>query len=193
MKSDFWLEFKRQMVHLLLGSAIAFTMYFFKLYTVLLLLATTILFLVVPRFSPNNPLSRLLMALFERKKDIEEFPFRGAIFFNIGAVSAVFLLPLEFACGVILVLGWGDSMSTLIGKYIGRHRIGAKSIEGSLAFLLFGFIGALFFLNWEMALLFAFVGMFIELFLPFNDNLSIPIGLSLLYYVFSSISSFLRW
>ena len=182
MTDEFMLELKRQLVHLLVGLFEALLVFMLKpVYgwlVVFPLLATLLFLYYSPRVGMHLPGIRHLVIHFERTADVAEFPFKGAFFFNTGIIAPVLLLDGQMAAAVIAVLAFGDSASTLFGKFFGTPRINGKSIEGFTAFIVFGYMGALLFVPVKIALLFAVVGAIVELTLRINDNLSIPVSLT---------------
>jgi dolichol kinase len=194
MKRERDLEVRRQMFHLIMGSAIATAVWFLKpIYGNLILLplfSALALLLVLPKLAPAHPVSKRLLHHFERKKDINTFPYKGAFFYGVGIVFPIVLLPVELACMVILILSIGDAVSTLVGKFHGRIRIGDKSVEGTLAFFVFSFIGSIFFLklsgNMELAknaLGLSLAGALVEVQDVVDDNLAVPLVLSLILWL----------
>lgn len=181
------LELKRQLVHLLNGSLIACAVYFLKPVFGLLILAPLVAALsalhAAPKLKPDLKIANHLMYHFERKKDIESFPFKGAIFYGLGIVFPITLLEAPEAAAVILVLSVGDSFSNLVGRRYGKTKIMDKSLEGSAAFFGFSYVGAALLVEPVLAASMAFVGALIELFSFADDNLTIPLGLSLLALV----------
>jgi len=191
MDSDKLLEIKRQFVHLILGLLIAVFIFLIeplygKFVVIPLILAAAVLF-ILPYIGTELRIHNYLQFHFERPKDIEHFPYRGAILYCIGIIPAILLLNINTACAIIAVLSVGDSTSTLIGSFYGNHRIGHKSIEGLAAFIFFSFLAGLIFLqnNTIMAIIFAVIGGIIELsnvyhdHIILDDNLLVPIGLTI--------------
>ena len=184
------LELRRKLFHLILGSCIAFAVYLLKpvygnLVLVPLVLGVVVM-LLIPRVMPKNKVAGQLMYHFERRKDIETFPFKGAIHYGIGVFFPILLLDVKTACAIVLVLSVGDAFSTLIGKFHGKtriHQMGFKSVEGSLAFLVSAFVVALVFVDYATAIKFAVVGMIVELFSPWDDNFTVPVSLTVLSIV----------
>lgn len=188
--SDKVLEIKRQLVHLLLGLSIAGVVFLLEpIYgklIILPLLSVVVILFILPAVGAELKIHNHLLFHFERPKDIEHFPFRGAILYGLGVTPPILLLDINTACAIIAVLSVGDSTSTLLGKFYGKHRIGHKSVEGTVSFMFFSFFGALLFLpdNPLLAFTFAVLGGFIELsnvnkdHLFMDDNLLIPIGLT---------------
>jgi dolichol kinase len=114
-----------------------------------------------------------------------EFPLRGALLFYVGVFVAFELFPVSIAAAATAVLAAGDSVSTVVGRSWGRHKLPInrdKSWEGSAAF----FIGALFvltfFANPVKALMVAVAATAVEAAPWMDDNLTIPLatGLALL-------------
>lgn len=196
MTSEHGLEIRRQLFHLILGSTIALAVWVLKpdygnLILIPLFMATALL-LAAPKIAPKSVISSHLLTRFERKKDVEKFPYKGAIFYGVGIIFPIVLLPVELACVVILILSVGDAMSTLVGKFHGKHRIGDKSVEGTLAFVLFGFIGSFLFLAItgrmdlvKEVLWLNVAGALIELQGVVDDNLAVPMGLAILLKLFN--------
>lgn len=195
-KKDFVFEFKRKMFHFILGTCIAYGVY--VLYPVYrnLLLAPLIVALIIMWIIPCIPVERRwisnhLLYHFEREKDKKEFPFKGAIYFGIGIIPPIVLLPLDasgaprLACAVIAVLAGGDAFATLVGKFYGKYRIGHKSIEGFIGFILASYTMASVtgFADEKTAIFLAVAGAIIEFFNTIDDNLAIPIGLTIVILV----------
>jgi len=178
------LEFKRQVVHLLNGSAIAVAVYFLKpvydLWVLVPLVAALFLMHLLPKVKPDLRVMNHLMYHFERRRDIENFPFKGAIFYGLGIIFPIVLLDVGLACAVILILSVGDAFSNLVGRKWGRHRVLDKSIEGSIGFLVTSWAAASVLVGPYEAFVLAFAGTVIELFSVWDDNVTIPAGLSLL-------------
>ena len=181
------LEWRRKLFHLVLGSCISAAVYFLKpIYgnlVILPLLLGVLVMLLIPRIRPNNRFSNKLLYHFERKKDIENFPFKGAIHYGVGVTFPILLLDLNQACAVIIVLSVGDALSTLIGKFHGKmriHQFGFKSIEGAMAFVMSAFLAALFFVDTRTAVKLAVVGAIVELLSPWDDNFTVPVVLTAL-------------
>ncbi|MCX6695334.1 MAG: hypothetical protein NTU61_03475 [Candidatus Altiarchaeota archaeon] len=179
--SDYRLELRRKLFHLILGSSIAFAVYYLKpVYGNLVLIPLVLgvfVMLLIPRVHPKSRVSNHMLYKFERKKDIENFPFKGAIHYGIGVFFPILLLDVKTACMIIMVLSVGDAFSTLIGKFHGRYRIhqlGFKSIEGTMAFMIFSIPAAMIFVDWTLAVKFGLIGAFVELLSPWDDNFTVP-------------------
>lgn len=185
------LEFRRQMFHFTLGMVIAFAVLFatpvFGKAVMIPLLLASALMLIIPKLK-NVKFHDKLLFHFERRKDAESFPFKGAFWYGVGVLFPIFFIQdVHAACAIIAVLSAGDSASTLVGKFYGKIRIGEKSVEGFLAFAAAGFLAAMLFqVDTMVALKLAVAGAVIE-FIPsskIDDNFSIPVGLTAFYYLF---------
>jgi len=179
---EFFLEAKRQGVHLFVGLFVGLCVWYLKPLLGAYIAAPILALVAVLYFSPviahRLPVVDHLLFHFERRKDIDEFPFKGAIWFNVGILVPATLLPTHLACAIIVVLSVGDSASTLFGKFFGKHRIGHKSLEGSLAFIVFATAGALFLVDFWTAVFLGVVGAALEVVDVFDDNVVVPFGLA---------------
>jgi dolichol kinase len=111
-----------------------------------------------------------------KRKDDE----RGFVYFFIGIIATLFFFSfnLAIAYSAIIMLLIGDSASTIIGRRFGIHKLpfnGVKSFEGSLAFFVVGFFGALIMLPLLPAFIGALIGTLTEAYSPIDDNIPIPI------------------
>ncbi|MBS1266350.1 MAG: hypothetical protein MAG795_00317 [Candidatus Woesearchaeota archaeon] len=160
------LEIKRQLLHICIGTITLF------LIVIGLLNAWHILFIIV--FSSvlsvlskkiKVPVVSWFLDNFEREKDKKRFPGKGFIAFFMGTLLSIKLFEPSIAYASIMVLTLGDTVSHLIGKHVGQIKNplnGFKSIEGSVAGAISGFIGASFFVSPSLAAAGAFGAMFVE-------------------------------
>lgn len=122
-------------------------------------------------------------------------PFTGAIWFFFSAGISFLIFPLDIASASVFMLSIGDSISTLIGKEFGKHKlIGEKSIEGSIAMFLSNIL-AIIFLPLFPVILGSLTATLVEL-LPdtkrlnklrkrglIDDNLLVPIFSGVVMYI----------
>jgi phosphoserine phosphatase len=107
------------------------------------------------------------------------------VYFAIGILLTLVLFPAPASYAAIAIFALGDSTASIFGRYFSRTPLPFnkdKSLEGSAAGFLFGFLAGSAFISPLTALVGAAVAMFIEyLPLPVNDNLLIPLtaGLAL--------------
>lgn len=140
----------------------------------------------------------LLKAMERQEKDS-----LGTVYFPISLLILVIItygiLGREYAYigGIgVLIMGYGDGLAAVIGTTYGKHKLpNGKSIEGSLAMFFSSFIVAAILLYISSisgfiyyALGVAFIATLIEYFTPHGfDNLTVPLGSSLVYYLLSLI------
>jgi dolichol kinase len=118
------------------------------------------------------PLISPLLDLLERE---DAGPGRGAFYFVVATLGCLVLFDPFIAAVGVFVLALLDSVSTIIGRRYGRHRIrNGKSIEGFLAGVVVTAGALLFVLPPATAVLAATVAGVIELLSPVDDNLVIP-------------------
>jgi dolichol kinase len=178
------LELKRKLVHLLNGCAIAAAVYFLKpVFGVLILapLAAALLLLhITPRIKPDLWVMNHLLYHFERRKDIPMFPFKGAILFGYGIAFPILFLPSPYDAAVIVILSVGDCFSNLVGRRYGRMRIGGRSLEGAIGFLIPAWAASAILIDTYHGLVLSSAGAIIELLSPWDDNVAIPLILTVI-------------
>lgn len=148
--------------------------------TILGLTAVVFLAIDLARIRKLPIVTRLFAALFDRMLVAGELGGRitGATWLLIGAFFTVLIFPREIAIWSLLVVTVGDPLAALIGSCCGRSRVGGKSLEGTLAGILFTFplVYLIPDLSIGLALIGLVTGMLVELLpLPINDNLAIPL------------------
>jgi dolichol kinase len=195
MDSEQVFELKRQGFHFLLGTVISLAVYYLKPeygnWVALPILFGVLIMLILPKISVRLHLSEHILYHFERDHDKKSFPYKGAILFGLGVIPPIFLLQTPIACAVIITLSAGDSFSTIIGKFFGKHKISPrKSIEGFIAFIVTAFIAAACFTypNLQTPAALAIIGATIELNHKIDDNISIPWGLTAIILITNTIT-----
>ena len=115
-----------------------------------------------------------ILSEFERKKDLRKMPGKGAFYFLVGTLFAfTFYHDFNYALAVIGVLSWGDSASTIVGRRFSKR--GEKTWQGTLAFILFSLVPAVYFLGVSGVLLAVLLGLYEALPLHIDYYLGIPI------------------
>ncbi|MEE8167377.1 MAG: diacylglycerol/polyprenol kinase family protein [Candidatus Hydrothermarchaeales archaeon] len=128
------------------------------------------------------PFISRFIELYERSEVIEEDPGKGALSFFVGslAVLVLFRFNIGIVSASIMILALGDSVSTLVGRNFGRHKIfynSEKSWEGTAAGFLFAFLGAATQIKLGIAFVGALTGMLFESFpLKVDDNIGVPLA-----------------
>ena len=182
-------EEKRQLVHILL----LFLAFLLK-YTsrgqaaVLLLVLLAMTLVVIPRIRLKNYFYRFA----ERKYS------EGAVLYFLVLLILIVVFPLYVVGVAWAILALGDGLATLIGKHFKAKELpwnGDKSYAGSLAFFIFGTIGATVLLKWmlpelsfNLALIAAaktaLVAALVEsLPLKVNDNVSVAVTSAFVMYL----------
>ena len=121
------------------------------------------------------PIFSTILSVCKRRDDE-----RGFLYFFIGIIATLYIFSFNMAIADsgILMLIIGDSASTIVGRRFGRHKLpfkDLKSFEGSIAFLVVGFLSALTLLPLLPALIGALVGAITEAYSPIDDNIPVPI------------------
>jgi dolichol kinase len=111
----------------------------------------------------------------------------GATYLFIGISATLFLFEREIAIASILILTLSDTFAAIVGKKMGRNKIGDKSVEGSAAFLITT-MALLFFIFGHFSFILFFIAILITIMeavpIKINDNLTIPLFSGLLLTVF---------
>jgi len=172
-------EIERQLFHLLVGTAFVLIVHFLGVQTTfyfsLALLAGGAVLAWLSMRGVELPFIHVALQVSERGHE-KRIPGFGAFKF----VSAVSLLTFLFSeprvvLGALLVLAYGDSFSTWVGKNFGKIKTpGNRTLEGSVAGILASFLILLPFFDPFTALVTALLGMLAE-YLPFDDNYTIPL------------------
>jgi dolichol kinase len=79
-----------------------------------------------------RPLIEPLLRNLEKRGD----DFSGAAYILIAMCLTVALFSREVVLISMAFIAFGDPASSLVGRFLGRHRFGNRSLEGSLAFLI---------------------------------------------------------
>lgn len=133
------------------------------------------------------------------EKNRNPFILNGASWVLIAAFTTVLLFPKVIAIISFMILIISDIAAALIGRRFGKHKILDKSLEGTSAFIISGWI-----VVWIIGIIFqadlwfyiagytgALVGGIIELLsskLNIDDNLSIPISVGITMSIVNIIS-----
>jgi dolichol kinase len=179
------LELRRKLLHSLFGLMLILILFYAGRKALIIFLISLLLLgsmMIMLRLKGNRiPIAGWFEETFERKN--VRFPGYGAFWYVVGTLLLALSLGdnSEIAAG-ILPLALGDSAATIFG--IGSmHPIPYnrnKTLEGSLAFLIFALPSGLF-IGW-MGLPLALIAAVVEsLPAPYDDNLLIPIAAALFF------------
>lgn len=159
-------EWNRQLFHIFLGIGIV-AMLVYGIIDKNKILIIVVIGIILSYLSAKIeiPVISQLLKKFERREHIKKFPGKGIIFYFVGVYIALLLFPKDIAMASIMVLALGDSVSHLYGLHFGRIKYPfskTKFVEGTIAGLILGFIGAFVFLPWWEALLASSAAMIVE-------------------------------
>lgn len=176
-------EIHRKIIHILLGSS-AIIFYYYNLVNaliVLLLVLITFFGLLILNMTNVKFLSSLVRYLSREESRLKGI---GALTFGMGIFLAIFLFRKNIALASISILTFGDSMSNLYGRLIGKTSLAwnpLKNAEGLIFSILFSSIIASFFVNPIYAIIASALSLIIEGFhlsidkMSVDDNILIPI------------------
>jgi dolichol kinase len=192
MKGEFKAELARKGIHVFI--AVVPGLASFSLSNTALLLMVGILFYTAAesmRFLgfPMPMISPVTEAVL-RKREQGHFAL-APVTLGLGALLALLLFPAPVAAAAIYALAFGDSASSLVGKFLGRMRpafLKGKSVEGSLACVTTSFLAAFFvFREWKTALAVGLASLLIDA-LPLRefDNLFLPLAAGLAALLFQT-------
>lgn len=185
-------DISRKIVHIAAGSWLIFWLFFddthwSKYFNIAPALIWAILLLIKGFTADENDEAVKTMT---RTGDRREL-LKGPLYFTIiMCIMGTVYYKTFFAFTAMGILGWGDGLAPVFGKRFGKHKfkiLSDKSIEGSVAFLIFGFIGALVFnlifgvqIDYKLLLLITLFATLIEAISPKDlDNLLIPVGVGI--------------
>ena len=136
----------------------------------------------------NIPLLSSITWKAANKPELYQFA-TAPIHFAVGIALSLLIFPETIGYVAITTLTLGDGCAHIFGMKFGRTRITynkGKNLEGTLFGFLFGFLGAMIFVDPVKALIAAAVAMLGEsLPSPINDNLTIPLAVGLVLALIS--------
>lgn len=170
-------ELLRQLIHAS-GVFIVILSYFFKP-DALIIISIAVLVLVLILFQIHKKHHIFFFSYIFRRCTRQDDE-RGFIYFFIGIILTliIFQFNMPIANAAILILLFGDSASTIIGRRWGKHIIpfqNEKTLEGSLAFFLVGLAVALTQVPFLTAFSGVIFGALTEAYSPIDDNITIPL------------------
>jgi dolichol kinase len=203
-KSSLKGELERQLIHLFTG--IFFILFIYAagdkaLWLLLLLLAFYLAtsYVILKEKLPSS-LSTFLCRWGRPEK--QNIPLKGTILIICGVILSLVLFPEEIVYASIAVVGFGDSVATIVGVTSGRHKLPyseQKTIEGTLAGITAAFLTSMFFVTPVQAFFGSAGGMLLESAVDsqatqglnyqatfrffLNDNFLIPIFSGLLMFI----------
>ncbi len=120
---------------------------------------------------------------FEREKNRSK-PGIQALWANLGIFLVFLLFGKDPAMVSVVVLAVGDAFASMVGIRYGRTKIGDRSLEGALAFLMSTFLVLLPFLGLWKAFFISFFSALVEaLPIRFDDNFTVPLTAGFFYWI----------
>ena len=180
-------ELGRQIIHLGVGLSLVGLFYIDLLSPLALFLAIVagILASIISKRA-KLPIFSFFLEHFEREEQKKSFPGKGMIFFFIGALLVIKLFERDIALASLMVLALGDSVSHVFGEEYGQTKNifngkSKKLLEGTIAGTIAGFLGAMIFVPFPLALFGSAAAMIAEVIkidlneYTLDDNLVVPL------------------
>ncbi|WP_269852114.1 diacylglycerol/polyprenol kinase family protein [Methanosarcina horonobensis] len=149
-KSSLKGELERQLIHLFTGLFFIFFIYATGDKALWILLFLLVFYLAISYVIVKEKLPPSLSALLCRwgRPGKQNIPLKGTILLVCGIVASLILFPEEIVYASIAVVGFGDSVATITGVTVGRHKLPyseQKTVEGTFAGIVSAFLASLFF------------------------------------------------
>ena len=179
-------EFRRQAVHILVGFFVIIAHSFLGQDAVSLFLVIALVGVIISSLILRGNLGWLkkVLAVFERKKDLEEFPGRGPVYFFLGAAATLMLFDPNVAYAGILILSLGDSFNHYYNRQTEYKTFpwnNKKNWRGLIVGVLIGTLGASSLVPFGQAFVASFIALLLESMplriahLYLNDNIFVPL------------------
>ena len=187
-------EYIRKLIHL--SNLIIPISYYYvfqdKSFFLIILFILVLIFLVIDLTREKNKHIKIVFNIFFNKlmrKHELDGSLTGATWVMISAFITILIFPKNIAILSLIFMSIGDTLAGLVGRRVGKLKIGEKTVEG----FLFGFLAcALISYNYKLipfsiSIYGSLVGMIFEVLpLPLDDNLKIPISSALIMYIIES-------
>ncbi len=196
VKKGFPQDISRKIVHIAAGSWLVFWLFFdnsvWTKYLNILPGFVWLVLLIIKGFwaDENDEAVKTMTRTGDRKELL-----KGPLYFTVVmCIMGTFFYRQEIAVISMGILGWGDGLAPVIGKKYGtiKYKVFVeKSLQGSLSFFIFGFLGVLILLfvlqmkiDLSLILFCCVITTFVEAISPKDlDNIFIPIVCILIYFV----------
>ena len=187
-------EYIRKLIHL--SNLIIPISYYYvfqdKRFFLISLFFFVLIFLAIDLFRDKNKYIKILFNLFfnrmMRKHELNG-ALTGASWVMISAFFTILIFPKNIAILSLIFMSVGDTVAGLVGRRIGKLKIGEKTLEG----FLFGFlVCAIISYNYKLipfsiSIYGSLVGMIFEVLpLPLDDNLKIPLSSASIMFLIES-------
>ena len=197
MKHQNLFEFKRKLLHILMG-IIGILLIQFNIINTRILFVILIfgILLSITCLRCKIPFVNYFLDTFGRREEKQHMPGRALIFASAGALLCLQLFQKNIALASITILTFSDSISLLVGKYLGRTKSTLnknKNIEGTIAGILISSAIATFFVPFYLAFIGSLIAGTFELLtikvqeLKIDDNLIIPLSAGTIMFLVTKI------
>ena len=187
-------EYIRKLIHL--SNLIIPISYYYvfqdKRFFLISLFFFVLIFLAIDLFREKNKYIKILFNLFFNKmmrKHELNGALTGASWVMISAFFTILIFPKNIAILSLIFMSVGDTVAGLVGRRVGKLKIGEKTLEG----FVFGFLTcAIISYNYKLipfsiSIYGSLVGMIFEVLpLPLDDNLKIPLSSASIMFVIES-------
>ena len=187
-------EYIRKLIHLS-NLTIPISYYYVfqdKTFFLLCLFFLVLIFISIDLLREKNKYIKIFFNLFfnrmMRKHELDG-ALTGASWVMISAFVTILIFPKNIAILSLIFMSIGDTVAGLVGRRIGKLKIGEKTVEG----FVFGFLAcALISYNYKLipfsiSIYGSLVGMIFEVLpLPLDDNLKIPLSSASIMYIIES-------
>ena len=177
-------EIIRKLIHVIFGLTLISLIYF-EYYYLPLIIPFLAISIGASFFFKKHKKGKYydLIKKYERSKDMNRFPGKGFITFQIGTLLTYLLFQKHIIIASLIILTIGDSTEHIIGRYFKKVKIfnNKKNIEGTIVAIIFTMQINFFIINYKIAIISSTIVMFIELFefklgkILFDDNLYLPV------------------
>lgn len=174
-------EYKRQFMHMLIGSNFIGLVLWLGVETTLLIAFAMFLLGVFVHLAVKAgfhvPVLYDVVLHIERDHE-KHIPAVASTLFVLSVCILLFFFKRpEIVLGALAALAYGDSAATIIGKHFGRTKlISNRTLEGTFGGIVVSAIAIyLIIKNLEVSLIAATLGMLAE-YLPIDDNFSVPLA-----------------
>jgi len=180
-------EIRRKSIHLIFGTILILLIFLniLNLFHFAIFVAASV-FVSFLLMNYKIPFATYLLEKLERPENLKKFPGKAVIFMFIGILLSLILFDRNIAIASIAIVIFGDAIAALFNVAYGKTKhpfsvSNRKLLEGTIAGTIAGFIAAVFFINWKLALAGSIFGMIFEaLEIKINkeiidDNIVVPI------------------
>ena len=187
-------EYIRKLIHLsnLIIPILYYYVFHDKRFFLISLFFFVLIFLAIDLFREKNKYIKILFNLFfnrmMRKHELNG-ALTGASWVMISAFFTILIFPKNIAILSLIFMSVGDTVAGLVGRRVGKLKIGEKTLEG----FVFGFLAcAIISYNYKLipfsiSIYGSLVGMIFEVLpLPLDDNLKIPLSSASIMFVIES-------